>query len=138
MFRAGGFPYYFKPNGELMVCLFISNNEDYGGKDPQIAKGAQENDETAEKTACREVAEETGIPEKYLSDCHGVGAYRFRDYDFHIFAFHTKMEIEVSKTEEGRGIWMTSKKALKDIRKEHKKYLQKFCDKALDFSFDID
>lgn len=58
--KAGIVPYYVN-QGQVFVYLMVPSNANYGGLDPQIAKGGVENGQSVEETAVREGEEELGL-----------------------------------------------------------------------------
>jgi 8-oxo-dGTP pyrophosphatase MutT (NUDIX family) len=59
--RAGVYPVYTDPNGEVWVFLMIPSKAEYGGAEPQMGKGRVDDGETPEEGAFREGQEELGL-----------------------------------------------------------------------------
>lgn len=132
--KGGGIPYYIDAKGEIHVCLFLSNNAYYGGKNPQIPKGHPDKGDIPVDTASREAHEETGLPldklkksaKKLSSDIfHG----ETHDYIMHVFMFKMDKMYKTSVNNEGEGKWFKIDDALKDVRRQQKPYLIKLKDK---------
>lgn len=127
--KAGMIP-YFVENGEIHVCLFVSNDAQYGGDKPQIAKGHIDEGETWLDAAFREVEEETGI--KILDEnivdisCLYAGAFRGQvsKYGFIVAGVEIDRKIDTSIGDEGEGIWMRLPEAINKIRGDQKFILE--------------
>lgn len=129
--RAGGFPYYEDENGDIHVCLFISNDPNYGGPHPQIPKGNPDPGENASQAASREASEETGIPLTDLrKNAQLVIVRSFKgqvaDYDIHVYSFKLDRKIPARTTEEGKGVWLSLDRAMSSMRKDQRIFLQDF------------
>ncbi|ASV44340.1 hypothetical protein PBI_SCTP2_325 [Salicola phage SCTP-2] len=59
--RAGIIPYIIDNDGNIHVYTMIPSDPDYGGTQPQIAKGKMHNNLTSEQTAWNEGEEELGL-----------------------------------------------------------------------------
>lgn len=58
---AGTIPYYIDENNDVHVYLMIPSNPDYGGTQPQLAKGQIDDGYTVKETAAKEAKEEVGL-----------------------------------------------------------------------------
>lgn len=125
--RTGTIPYWFDEIGHLYVCLFTSNNPEYGGSEPSVPKGGIDENESIAHGAIRETHEETGIPMSDLTDIMSVKtsviAGMTSSYDLHVFASLVPQMTKLSPTREGQGKWMTIEDALREIRAIHKEFL---------------
>lgn len=74
IFRAGMIPYVIE-NGRIVMMFMTPSNSTYGGSDPQIAKGKQEDDETLIETAIREAEEELGLKRNNILNIFKIGTF---------------------------------------------------------------
>lgn len=128
--KAGGFPYFKDRNGQIYVCLFVSNNPYYGGAKPQMPKGHPDAGENPVDVAAREASEETGIPFKDLrKGAKPVTVQKFKgevsNYNMHVFGFELNKKAKVYKNDEGEGVWLGIEDALKNMRSDQKQFLNK-------------
>jgi len=127
--KAGGFPVYIHPDGEISVCLFLSNDPEYGGDLPQLPKGHIDKGEGTNTAAARETQEETGIPLDALKKDYRLVTVRpFRGeasrYMMYVYAFFVDKKYPAKKNNEGRGLWLPLKKAKKIMRKDQRIFLK--------------
>jgi 8-oxo-dGTP pyrophosphatase MutT (NUDIX family) len=120
--RSGLIPYYKDESGDIMVCLMIPSDPDFGGDRPQIAKGRIEENLDAERNAIKEAEEELG----YIHKDH----YEVKHlcYNAGILFYYVEvddMELTDFGVETGEVLWLESKEALKDIRDWQKNILKK-------------
>lgn len=73
--RAGAIPWCVFPDGVLRIMLMIPSDPDYGGNDPQIAKGRIDPGMDEESTARKEIEEELGARESNLLSFNYLGYY---------------------------------------------------------------
>ena len=59
--KAGGIP-FVKIKDKVHVCLFVSNNAEWGGPDPQLPNGGVDTGEKVIVAAMREAHEEISLP----------------------------------------------------------------------------
>jgi len=126
--KAGGFPYFKDNNGQVYVCLFVSNDPYYGGVRPQMPKGHPDPGEKPVDAAAREASEETGISFKDLrKGAKPVTVKKFKGetstYDMHVFGFALDKKARVYKNDEGEGIWLKIEDAYRDMRPDQKQFL---------------
>lgn len=127
--KSGGFPYYIdSEDGQVYVCLFISNDSNYGGARPQMPKGTRDDNESPLETGSREASEETGIPTRALKKrAHLLVAKKFRGetstYIQYAFGFPLDKPYSAKRNNEGRGLWFRMEDALRLIRKDQKAFL---------------
>lgn len=132
--KSGGFPYFIDPKtGDIFVCLFTSNDPDYGGKHPQMPKGTRDDSEAPVVTGAREAAEETGIPYDALKrKAHMIMNKKFRGetstYIQYAFGFPLDKPYTAKKNSEGKGLWYRADDARKVIRRDQKVFLTKLLD----------
>ena len=132
--KAGGFPYFKDRNGQIYVCLFVSNNPYYGGAKPQMPKGHPDAGENPVDVAAREASEETGIPMNELrKGAIPLVSQKFKGevstYVMHVFGFRLNRKIKATITDEGSGYWMELDDALKKMRPDQIQFLKKLKDK---------
>jgi len=92
--RAGIYPVYIDPNGELWVCLMIPSDPAYGGPQPQMGKGRVDDGQTIEEAAIREGEEELGLrmdnmgPVEFLESKTISGL--LTEYELHVYTTKVK------------------------------------------------
>ena len=134
--KAGGIP-FVKIKDKIYVCLFVSNNAEWGGPDPQLPKGAVDKGEKIEVAAMREAHEETGISKfaittsKITKLAADVFKGQLEQYELHVYAFEILTKSPVKKNDEGVGLWLELSDAEKKMRKDQLKYLKLLKEKAL-------
>lgn len=127
--KAGGFPFYIDENGTYFVCLFKSNDPEYGGKAPQMPKGHPDPGEAPGQAAAREASEETGIPTRLLyKNRIQVAKTKFRGetstYIMYVYAFPLDKKFPATTNDEGYGKWYNYEYALTVVRKDQKSFLK--------------
>lgn len=126
--KAGGFPMYKDPKGQLWVCTFVSNNPRYGGKRPQMPKGHPDAGEKPVTVGAREASEETGIPFKALmKNPISVSTKIFKgethDYLMHVYTFKLDQKYPTKPNNEGKGLWLKYEDALMSLRRDQITFL---------------
>lgn len=114
--KSGGIVYY-KDN----FLFMIPSNPDYGGKDPQIAKGRIENNEHHSKTALREIGEELGIINSSIGKVEYVGKFKTFNYYLHIYLIELNELLLKDPCYETKEVVFLKKHERKKIRKEQQK-----------------
>ena len=134
--KAGGIP-FVKIKDKAHVCLFVSNNAEWGGPDPQLPKGGVDKGEKVIVAAMREAHEETGISKFAITTSQvthlasDVFKGQLEQYELHVYAFEILTKSPVKKNDEGTGIWLELSDAEKKMRKDQLKYLKLLKEKAL-------
>ena len=104
--RVGLVPYFFDENGQLWMKFMSPSDENYGGLEPQIAKGVIREKEGEEEAAKREASEELGLKEENIS---GEILRACGHPLFNVFAAHIKDPRDFAEPhfETGETYWMT-------------------------------
>jgi 8-oxo-dGTP pyrophosphatase MutT (NUDIX family) len=114
--KAGLVPYYRDSvNNRIMVCLMVPSDPNYGGTQPQIAKGGIDPGETALQAAKREAWEELGLPESQIVYIHQLS--KMQSGKFTWFAAEVKsMDLQPAGHETDKVLWLDLRSAIKQIR----------------------
>lgn len=128
--KAGGFPIYEDGDGKFHVCLFVSNDTEYGGLRPQMAKGHPDSDESSLEASVREVSEETGINPKHLAlSATLVGVFEFTGqvslYNQHCYYFKVNKKHKTKVNSEGYGKWFKIEDGIEHIRLDQRVFLER-------------
>lgn len=125
--RSGTIPFFVDSYNNLWVCLFISNNQHYGGLDPAIPKGRVDLNESPLEAAIRESHEETGIPKYDLTNIFQIANQEIAGmhdvYELYVFASRVKSMTDLLPTTEGIGKWYSISDAERYIRRSHRHFL---------------
>lgn len=127
--RAGGLP-FVQDRGQVWVCVFVSNDPQYGGSAPQLAKGQPNAHERPVEAAIREVSEETGIPPQLLGrrpfplSIRTMIAWDAMPYDIHAYGFPMTRLYAPRPNAEGTGKWMPADQALRVMRRDHRVFVR--------------
>lgn len=128
--KAGGFPFFRDEAQKIWVCLFKSNDANYGGSAYQMPKGHPDKGESPGEAAAREAMEETGIPERVLSkNRRKVDKFVFKGeistYLQYVYVFPLDTKFPATTNNEGMGKWVNYEYALTVIRKDQRGFLKK-------------
>jgi len=127
--RAGLIPYAFKENG-LNVYLMIPSDANYGGKEPQIAKGRIDPGEDAKTAALREASEELGLKLDNVTDVEFLikDTITGLDETYVMSVFSAKVinpdDFNTPDFETGWAGWIPINEALAIGRNTQRKYLE--------------
>lgn len=109
IYRAGTIPYYLDDNNVLKMLFMIPSDQTYGGNQPQIAKGKQDDGETLLETALRESEEELGLKKSNILNFFKVGLFLGRTeiyaikiidmQDFNSYNFETQSTMWLTEAE---------------------------------------
>lgn len=126
--RAGLYPYYIDSNENIYVHLMIPSNSEFGGSEPQLAKGKIDSGESIKDGAIREACEELGLKKENLKFVRPL----FKDVtpsgrDIHVFygEVFDKDNFGQFHYETGWAGWIEINEAIVKTRKWQKKYLNK-------------
>jgi len=121
--KAGLLPYFFnKDTKQVMVCLMVPSDPNYGGSDPQIAKGGIDPGETALQAAKREAWEELGLPGDNIKTIKEVAKTQCGKFTWFV-AEVSSMNLSEPGHETGKVLWLTLSDAFKQIREWQKPIL---------------
>src|SRR5690606_25289806 len=107
IWRAGLIPYYINDRGQIEMLFMIPADQQYGGGDPQMAKGRIEDGEDPEETAIREAKEEIGlITANIVGEVDNLGVHLGRT---HVYTCRVKSKdmFGVFSFETEDVVWMT-------------------------------
>lgn len=76
---AGTIPYYIDDNNNVYVYLMIPSNPNFGGTQPQLAKGQIDDGYTVQETAAKEAKEEIGLKLPNLKFFKKLGNFKYID-----------------------------------------------------------
>ena len=114
--KAGLLPYFFDPNTrQVMVCLMIPSNPQYGGSQPQIAKGSIDSGENATQAAKREAWEELGLSPANIKTFKEVAQTQNGKFTWFVAEVNS-MSLSPAGHETGEVVWLTLGDAFKQIR----------------------
>lgn len=121
--RAGLIPYYIDDDLVVHVCLMVPSDPEFGGSEPQFAKGHIEGEESEECCAVREGVEELGITASDVIDVWRVTSVNKIAW----FAAEMKgKKLDQPSYESEYSFWMTIGQAQERIREWQKQILQEF------------
>ena len=118
IYRAGLIPYYIK-DGTIHMYFMVPSNPEYGGSDPQIAKGKVETHEDSEAAAKREAKEELGFFYTNAKSVEYVGNFLGRTHVY-VAEIKDKEMFGDPHFETGETVWMTPEEFEQQGRTLHK------------------
>jgi len=112
--KAGLIPYY-KDNDEIRMLFMVSSDPDYGGPDPQVAKGEVDAGEEIADAAVREAQEELGfntynaVPNTFARAWEDVITGKFDRFYLTVYCVEVQDPDNFSEPhyETARTVWMT-------------------------------
>jgi 8-oxo-dGTP pyrophosphatase MutT (NUDIX family) len=116
LLKAGLVPYFFDREAkQVMVCLMIPSDPNFGGSQPQIAKGGIDPGENALQAAKREAWEELGLPDANIKNIKEVAKTQSGKFTWFV-AEVMSMNLSKPGHETGEVLWLTLSDAFKQIR----------------------
>lgn len=110
--KAGVIPFIIE-DGEPIMNFFISSDADYGGPNPQIAKGGTKEGEDLEKAAIREGEEELGLKRSNIKNIFKVSNTKIsgmtHSYNLIVYAVEVKSKQDFNKqgSEAKETVWLS-------------------------------
>lgn len=128
--RAGIYPIYKDPNGQIWVYLMIPSDPSYGGSEPQMGKGRVDDGETVEQAAMREGQEELGLRKDNITNMFVIAKEQITGLDgyYEITVYGAEVSdpkaFDPAGKESGWTGWVTLDDALVKGRQSQKHFLQ--------------
>lgn len=123
LYRAGVVPYYVDDNNEPIMMFMIPSNKKYGGDQPQIAKGKQEDNEPLSETAMREAEEELGLKRNNILNVFKVGMFMGRT-EIYAARIIDPDDFGQYTTETKTTLWLTKNRFMKIGRDIHRSVIE--------------
>lgn len=112
--KAGVIPYVYNNGFEFL--FMVPSNPNYGGYEPQIAKGKVDKGENIQDAAIREGREELGLT-TYKS-IHYLGQYKFRN-PLHMYSMElNNKQLNTPHYETKKVVWLKYNQILENVRTE--------------------
>lgn len=127
--HAGFIPYYINDDGEVFMMTMIPSDPEYGGSEPQMAKGRIDPGHDAKSTAHKEAQEEVGLKPNNLKSIEFLGVMT-TNKPIAIYYGEVKDINDFSEPhyETGWSGWINITKNLKMIRGEQRHVFSKLLD----------
>ncbi len=140
VWRAGGVPYYFNEEGNVLMMFMVPSKTDYNQAlpeltMPQIAKGRMERFEQPLTAAIRECGEELGLREDNVVSITECGVVLGRTY---MYGFHVKdlEKFDRVSSETETTMWLTFDEFMATGRELHKPVVEMLYNQIIEQYFE--
>lgn len=106
IYRAGLIPFFINEKNEIEMKFMVPSDQQFGGGDPQFAKGRIEKNENHEQAAIREAKEELGLREENVEWLYYLGQFLGRTH-IYICEVNDKDDFDEPHYETESTHWMT-------------------------------